>query len=849
MPKVERAWELSPAQLYKEFESSERGLSEHEVKRRSLISKNELPEKDRKAALSILISQFENPLVYLLIFATILAYFLGDVIEGTVILLIITLNSILGFFLEYKAEKALRELKKYITFTSNVMRDGEKKEVDAQSLVVGDVVFLRIGNIVPADVRLLSCEEFETNESVLTGESALVEKNTSQLEVNKAEPQLLRNMAFMGTTVASGHAVGIVTAVGMDTFFGKTAMTLSARVPQSHFERSIREFGNMLLRITLIMTLFVFVINAIFGKNPLDSFLFAVALAVGITPEALPIVITIALSNGALELARKKVVVKKLISLEDLGNVDVFCADKTGTLSETEVSLEKAVGIEGEPSQVLLEYAVLCNTQFGTKRARHTGQIDSAILKFANQRIDKKRIVELEKTKVVDTVDFDYDRKRMSVLIEKNRRVLMITKGAAESVVAVCSKVMKDDKETRLTPSLRSKYEEYAGMGYSVVALAVKEVGRKNNFTKEDEVGLSLMGFLLFTAPPRKTAAHTVSELRKLGVEMKVLTGDGPIVTKKLCSDVGFSINENRVVTGDELDGMGDEELQKLAERYNVFARITPTHKYRIVLALRDAGHVVAFLGDGVNDAPALRAADVGISVNNAVDVAKDAAHIILLSSSLEAVLTGIRGGRKIFGNITKYVLNTISANFGNMFSVASTSLFLPFLPMLPSQILLNNLLSDMPMLTVSTDNVDSTFLRKPKRWNMKLISDFMVRFGLISFVFDMIMMGSMLYLLHATENSFRTGWFLLSLISELVITYSIRTQMKFYKSRPSTLMIAGSILAFILSIIVVYSPIGVPFQFTHVGVEYLALTAGVVLLYFAVVEVTKLDFFEKYGL
>ena len=842
-------WELSTEELYKELGSSERGLSEHEAKLRGMKGRNDLPEKDRRRALSIFISQVENPLVYILIFAALLSYFLGEVIDGTVILVIIAVNTLLGFFQEYKAERALHELKKYITFTATAIKEGVSKEVDVRNLVAGDIVLLRIGNMVPADVRLLSCEDFETNESALTGESRLVEKSPSPIKVGKAEPQLLRNMAFMGTTVASGHAVGIVTTIGTDTFFGKTALTLSARVPESHFEKSIREFGGMLLRITLAMTLFVFVVNALFGKNPLDSFLFALALAVGIIPETLPIVVTIALSNGALELAKKKVVVKKLISLEDLGNVDIFCADKTGTLSESELFLEKAVDSEGQPSDGILEYSLLCNTQFGMKRMKHGGQIDSAIVKFANANISKDTVAKLEKTKVFDTIDFDYERKRMSVVVADRGRKLLITKGAAESVFSVCSKVMRKGKEVKITIRDRKKYEEYAGRGYSVIALAAKTVRNKEDYTKEDEEGLTLLGFLLFTAPPRKTAAHTISELKKLGVEMKVLTGDGPIVTRKLCSDVGFGISEDKVVLGSELEGLDDQKLKEMAIRYNVFARITPSHKYRIVLALRQAGHVVAFMGDGVNDAPALRAADVGISVNNAVDVAKDAAHIILLSNSLEAVLAGVRGGRKIFGNITKYVLNTISANFGNMFSVAASSLFLPFLPMLPAQILLNNLLSDFPMLTISTDNVDATFLTKPKRWNLKLISDFMVRFGLISFVFDMIMMGSLLYWLKSPENEFRTAWFLLSLVSEIVVTFSIRTQMRFYKSRPSALLLLTSVVIPLITLALIYSAAGFSFQFVPLDAKYLALTAGVVIIYFLMVEFTKKDFFKKYDL
>ncbi|MDO8339222.1 MAG: magnesium-translocating P-type ATPase [Candidatus Burarchaeum sp.] len=845
---IDRPWALSAEALYQKLGSSDEGLSEQEAKHRESAGRNELPEKDRRTVRSILVSQFNSPLIYILLFATTLAYLLGDIIEGSVILVIVLINGVLGFFQEYKSEKALETLKKYITFNATVLRNGEKTDVDARALVVGDVVMLRIGNRVPADMRLLLCEEFQTNESVLTGESGLVEKSPAAINAIKPEPQLLSNMAFMGTTVASGHAVGIVTSIGADTFFGKTALTLSARVPESHFEKSIREFGNMLIKVTAGMTIFVFIVNTLLGRPLLESFLFAVALAVGITPEALPIVITIALSSGALELAKKKVVVKKLVSLEDLGNIDVFCADKTGTLSENELVLEKALDAQGSDSTQVMEYGLLCNTLFGTRKARLANAVDSAIIHFASNKFSISRLSQLHKVQVLDTVDFDHERKRMSVIVRHEGKLLMITKGAAENVFEVCTSMVHGEKIRKISQADRKKYEEYAAMGYSVIAVAVREVRELKDFKPEDEKGLTLAGFLLLGSQPRHSAAHTIAHMKKMGVELKILTGDGPIVTRKLCRDVGFAISEDRVILGEELDGMDEQALMQAAQRYNIFARITPTQKYQLVLALRRAGHVVAYLGDGVNDAPALRAADVGISVNNAVDVAKDAAHIILLNKSLDAVLTGIQDGRKIFGNVTKYILNTISANFGNMFSMAASSLFLKFLPLLPSQILLNNLLSDFPMLTISTDNVDSTFLKKPKRWNLPLISQFMIYFGVLSFVFDMLIMFSLLYWLQAPQDLFRTAWFLMSLLTEVAVVFVLRTQQSFYKSSPSRLLAVASLATVAIALAIIYLPIGRFFEFAHLDLTYLALIAGVTLLYVVVVEVAKMRFFKKHG-
>jgi len=845
---IEKPWELSGEELYRAFNSSPSGLSEEEAhKRIAEFGLNELLEKDRRTTFSIFRSQFESPLIYILIFATAIAFFLSDTIEALVILAIVALNGGLGFFQEFKSERALQSLERYVSFSAVVTRNGVKKDVDSREVVPGDIITVHVGDKIPADFRIISFEEFETDESVLTGESFPVEKNNQTLTLKDPRPNEITNMGFMGTIVKSGHAIGIVTATGEKTFLGKTAVTLSAKVPQTNFELNIRKFGNMLIAVTILMTIFVFLVNAVLGRNLLTSFLFALALAVGITPEALPMVITIALSTGALELAKKKVIVKKLVSIEDLGNMDVLCADKTGTLSENKLILGNAVSLDGKYSEDLLEKAVLCNSLLGKRgKLRITNPFDEAIFELANEKIEKTQLDKLTATIPHQILDFDFERRRMSVVLREGGEFLLLTKGAADFVVPACSRKFKSGREVGMEKGDEKLHEAYASQGYSVLALAVKRFWTKKTFTPEDENNLTLLGFLLFTAPPKKTSIHTVSDLQKLGVELKILTGDGPIATKKLCSDIGFVMRENRIVLGSELEQLGKTELEECAEKYNVFARVTPEQKYAIVLALRRRGHTVGFMGDGVNDAPALRAADVGISVNNAVDVAKDAADMLLFNKSLEGVLTGVKIGRKVFGNITKYILNTISANFGNMFTVAISSLVLKFLPLLPSQILLNNLVSDVPLLTVSTDNVDSVFLRKPKKWNLSLISKFMVQFGFLSFIFDALTIALLIYWLQAPEDPFRTAWFLESVLSEIIITFAIRTQQPFYKSSPSRLLFVVSVLAAVLSIAVIYSPIAYLFSFVPLGINYLIIVAIAVSLYFALAETCKLIFFRR---
>ncbi|MFA6048381.1 MAG: magnesium-translocating P-type ATPase [Candidatus Micrarchaeia archaeon] len=852
---VESPQSLSEAGLCRALgvQSPSAGLSGDEARRRlSLLGKNEVAERDRKTAFSIMFSQFQNPLIYLLAIASGVSVYLGSVTEGLVIIAVVVLNAGLGFLQEYRAESALQKLKRLVSFSAEVVRDGKKSLVDSADVVSGDVVFVQPGDKIPADFRITSCEEFEVDEATLTGESLPVAKTCKPMPKGKGEivPSEARNIAFAGSIVVRGHATGLVFATGGRSFFGRTARVMSARVPQTSFEQRIRDLGGLLLRITFAMTAFVFLVNALFGRGLLSSFLFALALAVGITPEALPMVITMGLSYGALGLAKKRVVVKKLAVLENLGNMDVLCFDKTGTLTENMLVLEHALSLDGSFSREVLESAVMCNTLFETRgKARAKNPFDAAVLELAGQKLGEKRVSELFASRVLDFVDFDFARKRMSVAVKRNGKTRLVTKGAWENMLPACSKELRGGGVRPISPKSKKLLEGYAAKGFSVVALAYREFPKQKNFSPLDERGMVLAGALLFASPPKRTSAHAVSELRSLGVELKLFTGDGALSTKKLCGDVGFPIIGGRIVLGKELDGLSQSELSDIAGKCNVFSRVTPEQKFALVLALRGRGHVVGFIGDGVNDAPALRASDVGISVDNAVDVARDAAHIILLGKSLDAVLAGVTAGRRIFGNISKYLFNTLSANFGNMFTVAASSVFLKFIPMLPSQILLNNLLSDVPMLTLPSDNVDRAFLRKPRKWNLDLLFQFMWRFGLLSFVFDLMTIAAFIYWMALPIDAFRTAWFLESVLSEIIITFAVRTQGPFWQSAPSPLLVLSSVGVAALSVWLLYSPFAGFFNLVPLQPQDLAVITGILLAYFASAEFMKEKFFKEFTL
>ncbi|MFH0884591.1 MAG: magnesium-translocating P-type ATPase [Candidatus Micrarchaeota archaeon] len=838
---MERYWRMTAGEVESSLGTSAIGLSSKEARARLLkYGPNEIEKTDRKTPIRIFITQFQNPLVYILIGATAIAALLGDAMEALIILAILVVNALLGFIQEYRSERALEELRKYVSMTARVMRDGQIVEHKVQELVPGDVILLAIGDIVPADARIIETHGLETNESVLTGESNPVEKDAKALTIDEPAPHELSNTLFMGSVVTAGAGKAIVIGTAKNTYLGKSAKAIGEAGGITDFEKSIRSFGSMLVRVVLIMTVFVFIVNGMLGHGLLESLLFALAIAVGITPELLPVIITIGLSHGAMMLVQKHVVVKRLEAIEDLGNIDILCADKTGTLTENAVSLIRYVNADGEDDERILVYSLLCNSAVVQHGRVRGGTIDSAIWTYALSRFDMGKTKGYAK---VDEVPFDYSRKRMSVIVEHRDERVLITKGAPETIFPSCSKVREAGKEKPISKSLKrliKTAEGFGSEGYRVIAVAARRVKEQKEYSAKDELGLVFMGFLILMDPPKKDAMPALERFRKLGVEVYVLTGDGPLVTENVCAQVGVHNKAGTVLQGFDIARMGEAELRSTVEKHNIYARLAPNDKLAIVNALRANGHIVGFIGDGVNDASSLKAADVGISVNNGTDIAKEAADVVLMRKSLNAVANGISEGRRTFANIIKYIDSTISANFGNMFTLTIASLFLPFIPLLPSQILFNNFLSDVPMLAVSTDSVDKDELKKPKRWDIGRISRFMVFFGLISSVFDLITMAFVFFIFGANAPLFRTVWFLESVLSEIFVVFAVRTAKPLYKSVPSLLLVNASIFATLAAIGVLYSPLAPYFEFAPLSIETVGIVLMIVAAYVGVVELAK---------
>ncbi|MBI5065557.1 magnesium-translocating P-type ATPase [Candidatus Woesearchaeota archaeon] len=843
-------WALPVEKALKELSSSETGLSNEEVKKRlSEYGHNEVKNKEQRSWLNILIYQFKNPLILILIFASLVSFFLGEKVDSLVIFSIVLINSLLGFYQEYRAEKAMRELRKYLSINTSVIREGTLIEVNAKDIAPGDIVSLGIGSIVPADIRLIIADDLTTNESVLTGESVPVIKKTDIVSEKHSLPQDLKNIAFMGTNVESGYGKGIVIATGENTFFGKTAAYLNQKEPEANFQKSMLNFGQFLLKIVILMTLIIFGINALLHKGILNSLLFALALAVGITPEVLPIIMTLSLSNGSLKMAKEKVITKKLSSVEDFGNIDTLCCDKTGTLTEGILTLKNFVNIEGLKDKKVLLYGLLCNSSRGSKgKLREVNSVDRALVESKDAKNLEKKT---EIYSILDENEFDFTRRITSVLVIENKKNILIAKGAPESIIKASNYVFLKNKKTKITNSVKltiqNKIKEYEEEGYKVIGVAEKPIDKKET-DKNDEKNLVLVGLLLFSDPPKKTVKRSLKILQKLGIAVKVISGDSPIITRRICNEVDLKIAENKVLTGEQIDKLNEKELTEVCKKYNVFARISPEQKYKIVVSLNKEGHIVGFLGDGVNDAPALKAADVGISVHTGAGVAKEAADIILLKKSLRVLAKGIIVGRKTFGNITKYILNTISANYGNMFTVVVSSLFLKYIPLLPVQILLINLVSDGPMLTISTDNVDNEFVKKPKRWNLDLIFKFMLYFGLISSFFDLALIIPLIWVFKANNDVLRTSWFVLSVLTELIITFSIRTKLTFFRSKPSNSLLLSSILASVLTVVLPFTNFGkILFKLIPIPQSVIIYIGILLLSYFFVVEAVKRFFFKKF--
>lgn len=826
-------WSVPTERVLGHLNSSEKGLTAGEARKRLLAyGKNEITHSGLTPGIKIFFSQFRSPLLLILLFAVFMAWFLGERTESGIILAILLLNALLGFYQEFKSEKAFRELQKYISLEAEVLREGKKVQLDASQLVPGEIIFLEPGDIVPADCRLILAHDLEINESSLTGESFPVLKEVSL--VHSAELHKRKNCVLMGTVVAAGTGQAVVVHTSKETVFGQTARHLND-VHETEFHKNLTKLSSFLTKITIVMTLAILLTNYFFGRGWLDSFLFALALAVGITPEALPIVLTIAMSKGALRLAREKVVVKKLSSLEDLGNLDILCMDKTGTLTKGQPELDDYIGLDGKEEEKVLSYALACS-----EKGNSTNLLEQALWQFAKKK-------HLSGYNLVHLHPFDSHKRKMSAVVEKGGKRWLVVKGAPDTLAKDSVSMLWKGKQTKLdTEKALDQFHRLSGQGKRVIAVAVKEIGSHKVCSEKDEQGLTLIGYLIFSDPIKTTAKKAVNKLQQLNLGLKILSGDDPLVVLHICQEVGLPVDKG-VLIGEEWRKLSDKSKQKAVREYSLFARLSPEQKKEIVDELGKLGHVVGFLGDGINDTPALKAAEIGISVDSGAGVAKEAADIILLKKNLEVLTKGVIEGRRIFGNATKYILNTVSANYGNMFTVAISSLFLKFIPLLPRQILLTNLISDAPLLAVSTDKVEYSYLKKPKKLNLKLISRFMFYFGLISSIFDLLMIAFLLVVMQASVETFRTAWFAESVLSEILIVFSLRTSQPFFKSRPSKWLLWMSVLAAAVTILLVLTPLGSMFGLVWLSGQMWLVIVAVLGLYLLMVETAKRRFFKKH--
>jgi len=829
-------WTLPPNTVLTRLQASLGGLSEAEARKRlQFYGYNTLKPKKRNDSLALLIAQFKSPIIIILLFATGLSFVLRDITDALIILAIVLVSGLLGFFQERGAVNVVQKLLSVVQVRATTLRDGDFKDVPIEEVVPGDIITLNAGDIIPGDCLIIESKDLFVDEATLTGETYPVEKEAGALD-EKTPLSHRINALFMGTHVVSGSGKAVVVHTGKDTEFGKISEQLKFRPPETEFEHGVSRFGYLLLEVTLILIISIFAINVYFHRPVLESFLFSLALAVGLTPQLLPAIISINLAHGAKRMADKKVIVKRLASIENFGSMNVLCSDKTGTLTEGLVQVHTVLDVEGQESKKALLYAYI-NASYETG---FTNPLDEAIRHY--RQFDLSRVSKL------DEVPYDFIRKRLSILVANDNAHLMVTKGALSNVLAVCSTVeMPGGKVTdigTIQEKIGQQFRDLSSKGFRTLGLAYKDMGSQSSMTKDDEVHMTFLGFLVFYDPLKEGIIEVIKTLKESGVTLKVITGDSELVVASVTERMSFP--NRSILNGSSIREMSNEALMKKVNSVDIFAEIEPNQKERIILALRKSGNVVGYMGDGINDASALHAADVGISVNSAVDVAKEVADIVLLEKDLRVLANGVLEGRKTFANTLKYVFMATSANFGNMFSMAGASLFFSFLPLLPKQILLTNLLTDFPEMTIATDSVDKEMLRQPRRWNIKFIRNFMLVFGLLSSVFDYLTFGVLLLILHASVEEFRTGWFMESVISASMIVLVVRTRGPFLKSKPGKALLTATLLVAVVTILFPYTPMGTLFGFAPIPLPYLLTLLLIVLLYIISAEVAKRFFYGR---
>lgn len=829
-------WSVPVGEALRLAETRAEGLTSEEARdRQARYVSSRLKPHRNVHPVTILARQFRSPIILILIFAAIVSLFLSDPTDATIILVIIIVSALLGFWQEHGAVKAVSALLDLVHITTEVWRDRRKVDVPLVDIVPGDVVDLTAGSSIPGDGLLLESKDLFIDEAALTGESYPIEKNTGILP--EAAPLGKRtNSVFMGTHVVSGQAKVVILHVGKGTEFGQLAHHAIHQSAETEFERGVRRFGYLLMEVTLLLVFAIFAINVFLERPVLNSFFFAMALAVGLTPQLLPAIISVNLAHGAKRMAREKVIVKRLTAIENFGSMNVLCSDKTGTLTEGVMRLHAVVNSSGIPSESVRLYAYL-NAVYETG---FVNPLDDAIR--------AQCAYDLSGHKKLDEVPYDFVRKRLSILVATPSTHVLISKGAVEQILEVCAQT--EGSEGTLVEigerldTIRGLYQDFHRQGFRTLALAYRDLGSRACIDKEQEVDMIFMGLLVFADPIKTDTAETVASLKRLGVTLKVVTGDHRLVAAHIGERAG--IGHGRLLTGQDLRLMTDEALVHRVNEIDIFAEVEPNQKNRIILALKHAGNVVGYIGDGINDAPALHAADVGISVDRAVDVAKDAADIVLLENNLGVLVQGVLEGRTTFANTLKYVFMATSANFGNMFSMAGASLFLPFLPLLPKQILLTNLLTDIPEMTIATDRVDRELIDQPRRWDIGFIRKFMLTFGLVSSVFDYLTFGALLFLLHASQDQFRTGWFVESVLSASAIVLVIRTRRPFFTSRPGWYLAVATFAVAGTTLLLPYLPIARPLGLTPMPMSFLLWLAVILILYVMAAELVKHRFYRE---
>ena len=842
--------QMNQQDLFNKLASSLDGLSNKEAKQRlGQNGKNVVLKDEKKGPLYFLFNSFKDEFIIILLFLALINWLLGDKLGSLIIVIIAIISALIRFFQDYAVYKFNLKLKSKIYSTVSVLRDGKEMEVKVEDVVVGDLVYLNAGTIIPADLKILEAKDLFVNQSVFTGESKLLEKVAENAETTK-DLFSLANICFMGSSVVSGRGLGVVFATGFDTYLGKVGQEVNTKKELTNFDQGIKNISNLLIRYMVGVCLVVIVIDGIIKHNISEALLFALSVAVGITPSMLPMILNVNLTKGSKSLAAKKTLVKKIEAIQDLGAIDILCTDKTGTLTENKITLQKYIDALGNENEEILQYAFL-NSFYSTGIKN---LIDVAILDYGNKKGVAEAIGQYEK---VDEIPFDYNRKKQSVVVRNKSIYRMITKGALEVIINDCNRVKMGSKIVLNSDEIKDKIKEkaisLANSGMQVIALAEKrEYPGKDKFDINNEKDMVFVGFVAFLDPAKKDVKKTLLELKKIGVRTKILTGDNPYATKNICNMVG--LNGDEILLGSDIDALSDDELITKLDNVDVFARMNPLQKERVVDLYRKCGHVVGYMGDGVNDAPSLNKADVGISVNTATSIAKEASDIIILKQSLDVVREGVLEGRRVYGNIIKYMKMALSADFGDVFSIMIASIFLPFLPLLPIQMLLQDFIYDFSQIGIPYDNVDLEFLLKPRKWDTKGISRFMKIMGIVSSLIDVISFIIFWYVFkyNSLEKQmyFQTAWFVTCLATELMIIYNVRTAKKpFIESMASKKLNLLTLFSLVLTIVCPIALSGIAtFHFVVLPKIFYGYLILLILIYFVIVSVVKKVYIKKYG-